>query len=446
MRRASRPVIRAARVLVPTIVIGSALTWFSSPHELDWDAFAPLGYGTSPPLVDATAFTTRWPIKHVVFIVKENRSFDNMYGAFPGANGAAFGSDLGEIRPLTPAVDRTRADFPHDYPTSIGSINDGKMDGFVTGHISDEYAYTRYRPEDIPNYWHWAEEYVLADNFFASAQGPSFPNHLFTIAATSGGTVSNPGRDLELLEEQLAAGYAKNWGCDAGDSYITVIDPEGVEEVVPPCFDFLTVGDLLMEENIPWAYYAATNRQDGYIWSAYDAVRHIREDPEVWKAHLFGVDGLVRDIEGGRLPPMTWVTPKFDLSDHPEKSMCAGENWTTEVINAIMRSPMWADTAIFLTWDDWGGFYDHVPPRQVDQVGFGIRVPLVVISPYAREGMVLHEEGEFSSVLRFVEDNWGLTQLTHRDEAASNLSDSFDFTQEPREGEQRPLRTCTGPP
>jgi phospholipase C len=139
---------------------------------------------------------------------------------------------------------------------------------------------------------------------------------------------------------------------------------------------------------------------------------------------------------------MTWVTPKFEVSEHPEYSFCEGENWTTEVINAIMRSPMWKDTAIFLTWDDYGGFYDHVPPPQVDGFGFGIRVPLLVLSPYARQGYVDHTLGEFSSVLRFVEDNWGLNQLTHRDRDAFNLSEAFDFTQEPREGFQLPLRTC----
>jgi phospholipase C len=149
----------------------------------------------------------------------------------------------------------------------------------------------------------------------------------------------------------------------------------------------------------------------------------------------------------GRLPPVTWVTPRFELSDHPEYSMCWGENWTTQVVNAIMRSPMWKDTAIFITWDDYGGFYDHVPPPQVDDFGFGIRVPLLMISPYARQGYVDHTPGEFSSILRFIEDNWGLTQLTHRDTDADNLTEAFDFTQDPRPPDPLPLRAadCAGP-
>jgi len=414
--------------------------WSNGPP--DWDPLPPLAYGTRPESVDADAFETRWPIKHVVFIIKENRSFDHMFGLYPQTNGVTSGSDRGMVRPLTPAVDQTRSDFPHDYAVSLASINEGKMDGFNQGPVANDYAYTQYRPEAIPNYWTWAERYVLGDNFFASAQGPSFPNHLFTIAATSGGAVSNPGQDRGLLEETLAAGYAKNWGCGMREGYVAVFDSEGVEELVPPCFDFLTEADLLEGAGIPWAYYAATNRQNGYIWSAFDAIRRVRESPKIWQEHIFGVDGIVRDIDEGRLPPVTWVTPRFELSDHPEWSMCAGEKWSTQVVNAIMRSPIWRDTAIFITWDDWGGFYDHVPPRQVDRVGFGIRVPLLVISPYARQGFVLSTEGEFSSVLRFIEDNWGLSQLTHRDRAADNLIEAFDFDQEPRSPEPLPLRAC----
>ncbi|MDP9301497.1 MAG: hypothetical protein M3P43_11490, partial [Actinomycetota bacterium] len=154
----------------------------------------------------------------------------------------------------------------------------------------------------------------------------------------------------------------------------------------------------------------------------------------------------IQDIKANVLPPVTWITPRFELSDHPEYNFCHGENWSTQVINAIMQSPMWKSTAIFLTWDDYGGFYDHVPPTQVDDFGFGIRVPMIVLSPYARQGVVSHELGEFSSVLRFIEDNWGLTQLTRRDRQATPLSSAFDFQQAPRPPDPLPLRTdCEGP-
>jgi len=288
---------------------------------------------------------------------------------------------------------------------------------------------------------------VLGDHFFASAQGPSFPNHLYTIAAQSGGSHENPIQDLDLLRERhRETGLFKAWGCDSMENaYVPVEDREGNVKDVPPCFDFLTEGDLLTEAGIPWAYYSATNMQNGYLWSAYSAVRHIREDPEVWQSHVFPVDDFVEQVQAGLLPPVTWVTPRFELSEHPEYSFCHGENWTTEIVNALMTSPTWKDTAIFITWDDYGGFYDHVPPPQVDAFGFGIRVPLLVISPYARQGFVTSELGEFSSVLRFMEDNWGLSQLTHRDEDATPLLSAFDFTQEPRPPDPLPLRTdCVG--
>ena len=166
----------------------------------------------------------------------------------------------------------------------------------------------------------------------------------------------------------------------------------------------------------------------------------------MWERYIRPVDNLIRDIRADRLPAVTWVTPRFELSEHPEYSFCHGENWTTRVVNAIMRSPMWEHTAIFITWDEWGGFYDHVPPVGVDPFGFGIRVPLLTISPYAKRGHVDHRLGEFSSILRFIEDNWGLSRLTHRDRRANNLSYNFDFSGEPRPPLPLPLRTdCEGP-
>ena len=415
----------------------------------DWNPLPPSDLGTRPARIDATSFTTRWPIKHVVFIIKENRTFDNLFGRFPGADGATTGMDQGTTRPLTQAPDRIPVDIVHCYRCALQAWNGGNMDGFASVSApADRYAYTQFGPSDLPAYWHWAKRFVLGDNFFASAQGPSFPNHLYTIAAQSGGAHDNPIQDLErLAERHRTTGLFKAWGCDSVEqAYVPVEDREGKEVKVPPCFDFMTEGDLLLRAGIPWAYYSATNMQNGYLWSAYDAVRHIRQDTQLWQSHIFPVDGLVQDVRDGRLPPVSWVTPRFELSEHPEYSFCWGQNWTTRVVNSIMASPMWRDTAIFITWDDYGGFYDHVPPPQVDRFGFGIRVPLLLISPYAKAGYVDHSLGEFSSVLRFIEDNWGLSQLTHRDRGAGNLSEAFDFSQAPRKPDPQPMRTdCPGP-
>ena len=401
-----------------------------------------------PDAVDASAIETQWPIKHLVFLIKENRSFDHMFGLFPGVNGATEANDRGTIRPLTRAEDQRAHDLTHCYNCARAAVNDGAMDGFNQSEPDDTWAFTQFHKDQMPNYWHWAERNVLMDNFFASAMGPSFPNHLYAIAATSGGALDNPVQTFKALDKQMQQGYAKSWGCDIAEpgAYVEIIDPEGKLVKVNPCFDFLTEGDLLNEANIPWAYYAATNTQIGYIWSAYAAIRRYREDPQMWDRYIRPVDDLVRDIEANRLPPVTWVTPRFQLSEHPEYNFCHGENWSTEVVNAIMNSPIWQDTAIVITWDDYGGFYDHVPPKQIDPFGFGIRVPTLIISPYAKDGYVDHTEAEFSSVLRFIEDNWGLTQLTKRDRRADNLAEAFDFTQEPRPPDPLPLRTdCEGP-
>jgi phospholipase C len=440
-----KTLLRLSAVVLVSALLGSSC----GDDAPEWTPLPPLDYGEAPVAVDAGAFETATPIKHVVFVIKENRTFDNMFGLFPGANGVTVGMDRGEPRTLTTAVDRLEMDIRHCYDCALQAWNEGEMDGFATiSETADEFAYTQFRPEDLPNYWHWASSYVLGDNFFASAQGPSFPNHLYTIAAQSGGTHENVYQDIdELRERHRDTGLFKAWGCDSmEDSYAVVVDSEGVRKKVPPCFDFLTEGDLLSEAKIPWAYYAATQYQNGYLWSAYDAIRHVRENEAYWQTHIFPVDSFARHARGGLLPPVTWVTPRFELSEHPEYSMCHGENWTTEIVNALMEGPEWDSTAIFITWDDYGGFYDHVPPPQVDEFGFGIRVPLLVISPYAKQGYVSHELGEFSSVLRFIEDNWGLTQLTHRDREATPLLSAFDFEQTPRPPDPLPMRSdCVGP-
>jgi phospholipase C len=401
-----------------------------------------------PGAVDVTSIETQTPIKHVVFLIMENRSFDNIFGRFPGANGATTGMDRGVERPLTKAPLQRATDIPHCYNCNVASINGGLMDGFNQTANADKYAYTQFHKDQITAYWNWAKQYAISDNFFASATGPSFPNHLYTIAAQSGGALDNPTQPFSSLRDQQEQGFAKSWGCDIAQpgGYVEIVDPEGDLVKVDPCFDFATEGDLLRKKDIPWAYYSATNTQLGYIWSAYSAIGRYRDNEALWTKYMRPVDDVVRDIKADRLPAVTWITPRFQLSQHPEYNFCYGQNWTIQVIDAIMKSPMWEDTAIFLTWDDFGGFYDHVPPVRLDKFGLGIRVPMVTISPYAKQGYIDGTLGEFSSVLRFIENNWGLTQLTRRDRIANDMSYNFDFTQSPRGPTPQPLRTdCKGP-
>jgi len=452
-----RPLAPAARVLVATTAAllvavacegrpspgssGSPRPSSTAPSATGGPTSSPSVTPTSP-AVDVASIPTRWPIKHVVFLIKENRTFDHLFGRFPGADGVTSGLDHGVRRPLTRAtVGRMSGDVPHCYPCAVASYDDGRMDGFDQTATAARYAYTQFRPRQIPNYWALAKRYVLMDHFFSSETGPSFPNHLYSIAAQSGGAKDNPRRTPGLTHG------SNTFGCDAPPQQLVEIYlPDGTTKMVRPCFDFTTEGDLLSAAHVPWASYSATEDQKGYIWQAYAAIRRYRESIARWREHARPVDDLLADVRADRLPAVSWVTPRFELSDHPPYSICYGENWTTKVVDAIMRSPMWKDTAIFLTWDDYGGFYDHVAPPQVDGFGLGFRVPMIVISPYARAGVVDHTVGEFSSVVRFVEENWGLRPMTHRDRRAHDLHEAFDFRAEPRPPQPLPLRTdCTGP-
>jgi phospholipase C len=406
----------------------------------------------APSPVDAKRFHTQTKIKHLIFVIKENRSFDNMFGTFPGADGATVGKLYGKTVPLehSPAfTQRMEHDLPHDRIAALKDFNHGKMDGFGFNSTGAKYAYTQLTQEQLPNYWHWAENFVLSDRFFASVNGPSFPNHLFTIAAQSGGTVDNP--DAPSKSDR---GDFKTWGCDAPETEtVEVHDTEGKVLHVPPCFDFQTVGDELTDHHVPWSYYAAAPvawedaPHSGYIWNAYAAVGHYRNDPKSWEQHVFPVQHFEDDVKDGHLAPVTWVTPQFAYSEHPEYNFCHGENWTTRVVDAVMQSPYWKDSAIVVTWDDWGGLYDHVAPEQIDRYGLGIRVPFMLISPYAKQGYIDHRHGEFSDVVKFIEDNWDIGHLdTPRDLRAGDLFQDFDFSQEPRAPDVLPQRTdCEGP-
>lgn len=383
----------------------------------------------SPP---ATGIDTRWPIKRVLYVMMENRSFDNLFGTFPGVNGATVGVKWGEETPLIRCPDWLPGDLPHDRAAALNCLNQGKLDGFAGGAYGDPWSYSQFQEGQLPNYWFWAKEYALSDNFFASALGPSYPNHFFFIAGQSGGTIDNP----ENIEVELGPNdyKFKSWGCDAvgDDVYVLVKDDQGNLTKHDTCFRFKTVGEQLTEIGVDWRYYSAVPGQVGYFWNAYNGIDGVFHT-DLWNEHAANsVDRLVHDIESDELPAVTWVTPHFALSDHPPASSSFAHNWLTDVVNAVMRSDMWEHTAIFITWDEWGGFYDSVMPPAVDETGLGFRVPLLTISPYARRGLIDDEIGEFSTPLRFISDNWGLDPLTPRIANAHNFEHVFDFSAGPR--------------
>ena len=383
----------------------------------------------------------RYPIEHVVFIIKENRTFDHYFGRYPGADGATTGElSSGERIPLRPAPDVLGHDLGHDFFAGVTAINGGRMNGFdkiaLDGETLD--GYTQFRRATLPNYWVYADHFVLGDRMFSSMYGPTFPEHLYTVAAQAGRVTSNklnkgtevPGgycddpseevnrfEKLTRPERRRVMALERKVKLDQVDDYW---------ETVAPCFDFQTLPDKLTRAGVSWRYYG-----DSGFYSALLAIRHIRFS-EHWGTDVVDKKQFMADIRNERLRKVSWVLPGVGYDEHPggaNHSVCAGENWTVRHLNAIMRSRYWKNTVIVLTWDDFGGFYDHVPPPQLDEMGLGPRVPLLIISPFAREGYVDHTTYEFSSVLKFIETLHGLSSLTKRDRRASNMMGAFDFDQ-----------------
>ena len=389
-----------------------------------------------------------FPIKRVVFIIKENRSFDNYFGLFPGADGATTGKTSdGRTIDLAPATDVLKHDLGHDFEAGIVSINGGRMNGFdriYAGETLD--GYTQFDESGIPNYWAYAREFVLGDRMFASMYGPTFPEHLYTVAAQAGGVTGNkfdrgvagkayctdPGeratafRDLTPEEKERVLDLEELADMDAIEDFW---------EDIHPCFDFKVLPDLLNEAGVTWRYYA----NDGDWRNALHAIKHVRES-RYWEPNVVPPERSLRDVKNGKLTEVSWFIPPIGLNEHPGlySSVCRGENWTVRQVNAIMRSKYWKETAIVITWDDFGGFYDHVPPPHYDIMGLGPRVPLLIISPWAKKGYIDSTEYEFSSVLKFIETLYGLPSLTERDRAADDMIGAFDF-EHPPNFEQRKL-------
>jgi len=394
------------------------------------------------------ATETRWPIKRVIYVMLENRSFDNLFGRFPGANGATIGVKFGAEVELLPAPQWLPGDLPHDRAAHLNDVNGGAYDGFGGGQFGDPWAYTAFEGDKVPIYWQLANDYVLCDNFFASVGGPSYPNHFFFVAGQSGGALDNP-ENIEVRVEENGKRF-KSWGCDAvGDNvFVLVKDDLGNLTKHDSCFDFRSVPEQLEAEGVSWAYYSASPNQSGYFWNALNGIAGVYHT-DLWRDDTIRpVDRIVKDVQQDRLPSVTWVTPRFELSDHPPESTCFAQNWLADLTNAVMQSDGWEHTAMFVTWDEWGGLYDHVPPPEVDDIGLGFRVPTLVVSPYARKGYVDDAEAEFSTPLKFIEDNWGLPYLTSRIERTHNFEHVFDFALNPRTDAQ-PLATiedCYGTP
>ena len=391
-------------------------------------------------------------IRHIVFFVKENRSFDDYFGQFPGADGATTGvASTGQVTPLLPDPDNEPTDICHSENCALTAMDNGKMDGFdiMPANQSVEIypadpnlrSYVQFGPNTIPSYWAYASTYTLADRMFSSIWTDSFANHLYTIAAQSAGAIGIPQANVQVGQPV--------WGCDASpQTQVTVLSPDLKKMTQAyPCFDFLTLGDRIDAAHaanpaISWKYYAPPSGKAGSEWNAYDAVNHIRYGPD-WTANMVPETQFVSDAMSGNLASVNWVIAPGEYSKHPPTSVCEGQNYTVDMINAIMQGPQWGSTAIFLMWDDFGGFYDHVPPPQIYTYGLGPRVPLIVISPYALAAHVSHTVYSFESLLSFAENVFGLPPLLPSDTLANNVTDSFDFTQTPLPPLILTQHTCT---
>lgn len=364
-------------------------------------------------------------IKHTVFIICENHTFDNYFGTFPEADGVSKGQlSTGEWTALSTMPDADQGAYLcNGWDCSLQAIDGGKMDKFdmISGGTLD--AYTQATQKEIPNYWAYARQFTLADHYFTSVHGPSLPNHLFAIGAQSGGAIDNGGNPGPGVECD-----GSSWGT------ITLIDANGNRSQGSRCFHFKTLPDALEEAGIPWRYYA----DGGGFASLIGSIRN----SDLWTKNVMTPDQFLADAKSGQLPAVSWLLPPGEYSEHPPASMCEGENWTVSVLNALMQGPGWNSTAVFVTWDDFGGYYDHVAPPQVDQFGLGPRVPLLIVSPYAKAGYVSHTVYDHTSVLKFIETRYRLPALTSRDAAASNMLDSFDFTKAPQGPMVLQGRTC----
>ena len=376
-----------------------------------------------------------YPITHVIVIVKENHTFDNYFGSFPAAAGTStYGLSDGGTAACGHAPQNTPRDMDHEHAAGLTDWNDGGMNGWDlvkgTSVNGDNLAYAQYHEADIPNYWAYARAFTLGDHFFSEMLGPSFPGHMIMLAAQAAWATGNPDTTGAF------------WGCDQfGTARVTVENQVTChDDRVFPCFTIPSVPDVL-PPGVTWKFYGTNFYSLPEIWSMFDAVASVRHGPS-W-SKIVNASEFDKDIDNHKLPNVVWLVDQDLADEHPRVgSPCQGENWTVQRINKVMQSEYWASTAILFTMDDFGGWYDHVrPPRQygcdsTHPYGLGFRLPLIVISPYAKPGFVFSEVAEQASIPRFIEKIFGAPPLSSLDPAAqdgqaNDLLGAFDFDQVP---------------
>jgi phospholipase C len=413
---------------------------------------------SAPPLSapDARPATTssKSPIQHVVLIVQENRSFNDFFATFTGADGTTTGQ--GEANPncnptipagpipLTEMPLALAKDMNHSWKTGYSVAYDGgKMDGFDMilfggdGEPECTYPYQYTDPSDIAPYWSLAKQYTLAEHMFTTNGSDSFTAHQDLIR---GGTIVDPGK--AMIDDPTCSDCF--WGCDATKGTITHLitaKEKYIKNGPFPCTTdfkspYRTLADLLDAKTVSWKYYLPPSGQiNGKLFSAFDVIYDVRHGSD-WNNMSSPETNILTDISSGKLAQMSWVIPEAVNSDHPGtlsngKPADTGPQWVATVVNAVGESSYWNSTAIIIVWDDWGGLYDNMGGKLKSYAGPGERVPALIVSPYARPGYISTTTYQFGSILKYIEGNWQLGSLNTTDKTSTSIIDSFNYKQSP---------------
>jgi phospholipase C len=418
------------------------------------------GMQVAPAMDSARGNATLQPIQHVVMIVQENRSFDNLFSTFPGADGATSGYYLNTIgqpvhialkeRPLNGGLDLNHASQAYNdacdgrdtYPKTSCQMDGFNLEGFGDDP-SGLYAYQYINPKDIKQYWDLARSFALGDHLFQTQGSGSFTAHQDLVA---GGTMINDSKCGTSEPTCALIDYpnnAYNWGCGTtGGTVTNLLTTKGqylANEGPFPCLTYPTptMRDILDAKSVTWKYYAPpyNGQSDNSLWNAMAALSEVYNGAE-WSTNVSMPQcNIFSDITNDTLPQVSWVIPEGDDSDHPggPGTIDHGPQWVGAVVDAIGKSKYWKSTAIVVIWDDWGGFYDHEPPAFFDHMGgLGFRVPLLVVSPYVPQNEISHTQYEFASILKFVEQTFNLGSMGTTDVRATSIGNMFNFTQKPR--------------
>ena len=396
-------------------------------------------------------------ISHIIIVVQENRTFENFFAGYPGANAPTSGcgkppkgeavprrisraSTSGcpsgdQVIPLHQITFEKGPNLSHEYESSIIDWDNGKMDGFTHfGLHHDDAGYAYVEQSEVSTYWSMAQQYVLSDAMFPTEFGPSWTAHLTLVAGTDN---LNNRNNLALAD---FADARSNCGAPKGTKTTTV----NIKRIIKPssgpypCLNqFNTMAQALDNASVSWKYYVAQNYK-AFIWSPYGSIQYVHNGPD-WTNNIIQPETTVlTDIQNGTLPQVSWVTPNRLDSDHPNSHNDSGPSWVASIVNTLGQSQYWNSSAVIVLWDDYGGFYDNAPPPQLDFRGLGIRVPCLIISPYAKSNYVDHTQYEFGSILKFIEEVFpnvkrlGRTKEGYTDTRANSLDNAFNFTQAPR--------------